>query len=64
MPYGEVYRYFDFESDGTVKRAGNPMSKFPANGGRMLTVYMTDEEVCDFIQNKAYKSKLTINPVA
>jgi len=30
----------------------------------MLTVYMTDEEVCDFIQHKAYKSKFTIDPLA
>lgn len=64
MPYGEVYRYFDVGSDGTIKLAGNPTSKFPPTGGSMLTVYMTDEEVCDFIQNKAYKSKFTINPLA
>ena len=64
MPYGEVYRYFDVGSDGLVKLSGDPMSKFPANGGSMLTVYMTDEDVCDFIQNKAYKGKFTINTVA
>lgn len=64
MPYGEVYRYFDVDSDGVVKLAGNPTSKFPPNGGSMLTVYMTDEEVCEFIQQKAYKSKFTINPLA
>jgi hypothetical protein len=64
MPYGEVYRYFNVGSDGAVKLAGNPTSKFPPTGGSMLTVYMTEEEVCDFIQNKAYKFKFTINPVA
>jgi len=64
MPYGEVYRYFDVEPDGTVRLSGNPTSKFPPTGGSMLTVYMTDEEVCDFIGHKAYKSKFTVNPLA
>jgi hypothetical protein len=64
MPYGEVYRYFDVGPDGTVKLAGNPTSKFPPTGGSMLTVYLTDEEVCEFIQHKAYKSKFTIDPLA
>ena len=64
MPYGEVYRYFDVEADGTVKLAGEPTSKFPPHRGSMLTVYMTDEEVCDFIQRKAYRSKFSINPLA
>jgi hypothetical protein len=64
MPYGEVYRYFNVGPDGTIKLAGNPTSKFPPTGGSMLTVYMTDEEVCDFIQHKAYKSKFTIDPLA
>ena len=64
MPYGEVYRYFDVEADGTVKLSGDPTSKFPPHGGSMLTIYMTDEEVCDFIQRKAYKAKFTVDPHA
>jgi hypothetical protein len=64
MPYGEVYRYFDVEPDGTIKLAGDPTSKFPPYGGSMLTVYMTDEEVFDFIEHKAYKFKFTIDPQA
>jgi hypothetical protein len=64
MPYGEVYRYFVVDADGMVELSGEPTSKFPPHGGSMLTVYMTDEEVCDFIQNKAYKAKFTINPKA
>lgn len=64
MPDGEVYRYFVVDSDGLIKLSGEPTSKFPPHGGSMLTVYMTDEEVCDFIQNKAYKAKFTINPKA
>lgn len=63
MPYGEVYRYFNIGPDGTVQLVGNPTSKFPPTGGSMLTVYMTDEEICDFIQHKAYKSKFTIDPL-
>ncbi|MBD8874358.1 hypothetical protein [Rhodanobacter sp. DHB23] len=64
MPYGEVYRYFDVDSDGTIELAGDPVSKFPPHGGSMLTVYMTDEEVCNFIQSKSYKSKFVIDPQA
>lgn len=64
MPYGEVYRYFDVDSNDTVVLAGDPTSKFSPHGGSMLTIYMTDEEVCTFIQTKSYKSTFTINPQA
>jgi hypothetical protein len=64
MPYGEVYRYFVVEESGLVKLSGNPTSGFPPTGGSMLTIYMTDEQVCDFIQNRSYKSKFTIDPDA
>lgn len=64
MPYGEVYRYFDVQKDGLVKLSGNPTSGFPPTGGSMLTIYMTEAEVCDFIEHKSYESKFTIDPDA
>lgn len=64
MPYGEVYRYFVVGKDGLIELSGNPTSRFPPHGGSMLTIYMTNEEVCDFIQNKAYRSNFIIDPLA
>lgn len=64
MPYGEVYRYFDVAPGGEIRLTGDPTSRFPPTGGSMLTIYMTDEEVCNFIRHKAYKSKFTVNPLA
>lgn len=62
MPVGEVFRYFTFEPSGTVKLSGNPTSKFPSTGGSLLTIYMANEDVCDFIYHKAYKSKFIVDP--
>lgn len=62
MPYGEVYRYFTISSNKKVQLSGDPESKFPPTGGSMLTVYMSDDKVCNFIHDKAYLFKFTINP--
>jgi hypothetical protein len=62
MPYGEVYRLFVVQKDGLVVLLGDPQRRFPPTGGSMLTVYMTDDEVCSFIQHRATKSYFTIDP--
>lgn len=64
MPYGQVYRYFTVEKSGLIRLSGDPTSGFPPTGGSMLTIYMTDEEVIDFIEHKSYHSKFVINPQA
>jgi hypothetical protein len=64
MPYGEVYRYFTIGEAGLVTLSGGANSKFPPHGGSMLTIYMTNEEVCDFILHSAYKSQFIVDPQA
>lgn len=61
MPYGQVYRYFDVEKNGLVHLSGDPTGGFPPTGGSMLTIYMTDEQVCAFI-HKSYKSFFVVDP--
>jgi len=62
MPYGEVYRLFVVQKNGLVLLLGDPHNRFPPIGGSVLTVYMTDDKVCDFIRNKATKSFFTVDP--
>ncbi len=60
MPYGEVYRYFTVDENGTVHLSGGPETFLPI-GGSMLTVYMSDEDVFKFIQT-AYKGSFVVDP--
>jgi hypothetical protein len=62
MPYGEVYRLFVVQKDGLVVLLGDPEKRFPPTGGSVLTVYMTDDKVCSFIQQRATKSYFTVDP--
>jgi hypothetical protein len=62
MPYGEVYRLFVVQQDGFVVLLGDPHNRFPPIGGSMLTVYMSDDEVCSFIQHRSIKSYFTVDP--
>ncbi|HEY1939276.1 MAG TPA: hypothetical protein VGJ33_15195 [Candidatus Angelobacter sp.] len=62
MPYGEVYRLFVVQKDGLVVLLGNPQNRFPPTGGSVLTVYMSDDKVCNFIQQWATKSYFTVDP--
>ena len=62
MPYGEVYRLFVIQKDGLVVLLGNPQNRFHPVGGSELTIYMTDEKICSFIQNRAVKSYFTVDP--
>jgi hypothetical protein len=62
MPYGEVYRYFVVRSDGLVVLSDDPHHGFLPTGGSMLTVYMSDEVVCDFIAHRSIKSSFVVDP--
>lgn len=62
MPFGEVYRYFILRSDGLVVLSGDPHHGFLPLGGSMLTVYMSDEDVCNFITNRSVKSFFIVDP--
>jgi hypothetical protein len=62
MPYGEVYRQFVVQKDGLVVLLGDPPKRFPPTGGSMLTVYMTDDQVCNLIQHQAIKLYFTVDP--
>jgi hypothetical protein len=62
MPYGEVYRLFYVRQDGLVMLLGEPEQRFHPTGGSMLTVYMSDDDVCDFIMRQAIKSSFVVDP--
>ncbi len=62
MPYGEVYRLFVIQKDGVVVLLGDPQKLFLPTGGSVLTIYMADEKVCSFIQQRAIKSYFTVDP--
>jgi hypothetical protein len=62
MPYGEVYRLFVVQKDGLVVLLGNPQNRFHPIGGSELTIYMTNEKICSFIQQQAIKSYFTVDP--
>jgi hypothetical protein len=62
MPYGEVYRYFVVHSNGLVVLGDDPHHGFLPSGGSMLTVYMSDEDVCDFITHRSIKSSFLVDP--
>ncbi|MGA1982947.1 MAG: hypothetical protein ABSG84_10750 [Acidobacteriaceae bacterium] len=63
MPYGEVYRYFVVRGDGLVVLSDDPHKGFLPNGGSMLTVYMSDEDVCAFI-SRSIQSSFLVDPEA
>jgi hypothetical protein len=46
MPHGEVFRFFDFSSDGLVVLDGDPELNFPPTQPSLKTVYMDDDELC------------------
>jgi hypothetical protein len=62
MPYGDVYRRFVIQKNGLVTLLGNPQKRFPPIGGSVLTVYMSDDDVCDFIQHRSIKSYFIVDP--
>jgi hypothetical protein len=62
MPLGEVYRLFVVQKDGLVVLLGDPEKGFPPIGGSVLTIYMSDDKVCSFIQQKTIKSHFTVDP--
>src|SRR5258708_26089604 len=62
MPYGEVYRLFVVQKDGLVVLLGDPQKRFHPIGGSVLTTYMSDEDICNFIQQKSVKSYFTVDP--
>jgi hypothetical protein len=62
MPYGQVYRYFTVRHDGLVVLSNDPHQGFKPTGGSMLTIYMSDETVCDFIAHRSIKSSFVVDP--
>lgn len=62
MPYGEVYRYFVVREDGLVVLGDDPHNGLKPSGGSMLTIYMSDEAVCDFIAHHSIKSSFMVDP--
>lgn len=62
MPYGEIYRYFTVRHDGLVVLSDDPHKGFKPTGGSMLTVYMSNDTVCDFITHRSIKSSFVVDP--
>jgi hypothetical protein len=62
MPYGEVYRHFVVQKDGLAVLLGDPQKRFPPIGGSELTIYMSEDHVCSFIQHQSIKSYFTVDP--
>jgi len=62
MPYGEVYRYFTVRHDGLVVLSDDPQKGFKPTGGSMLTVYMSEDTVCDFTAHHSIKSSFVVDP--
>jgi|SRR5580658_746910 hypothetical protein len=48
MPYGEIYRMFYVQSDGLVILHGRPDNGFPPTQPDYLTVYMDDDDLCNY----------------
>ena len=62
MPYGQVYRYFTIRNDELVVLSNDLRNGFRPVGRSMLTVYMSDEDVCDFIAHRSIKSSFVVDP--
>jgi hypothetical protein len=62
MPYGEVYRYFVVRDDGLVVLQSDPHHGFLPIGGSVLTVYMSADDVSDFIVHRSIKSAFVVDP--
>lgn len=61
MPFGEVLRRFAFRPDGIVVLWGNPWNGFPATQPDTKTIYLHDDDVCEFKQ-KAIRAYFTVDP--
>lgn len=48
MPYGEVIRGFYFKPNGLAVLDGDPDSGFPPTDPDMLTLYLDDDQVCNW----------------
>lgn len=48
MPFGEVFRFFSIEKDGAAIVYGNPEFGFHPEHPNYLTVYMDDDDLCQF----------------
>ena len=48
MPYGQVYRLFSIRNDGLAILYGKLRDRFPPTHPSYLTVYMDDDELCQF----------------
>ncbi len=48
MPYGQVYRLFSIRSDGLAVLYGKLRDRFPPTQPSYLTVYMDDDQLCQF----------------
>jgi len=62
MPNGQVYRHFVVQDNGLVVLLGEPQMGFLPDGGSELTVYMTEDQVCDFIRHDTTKTYFTVDP--
>lgn len=48
LPQGEVYRMFSVDQNGLASLYGHPEWRFPPTGPSYLTVYMDDNQLCQF----------------
>ena len=61
MPFGEVQRRFAIKNDVTAVLWGRPLNRFPATQPDTNTLYLRDEDVCNF-KVKAIKTIFTVDP--
>ena len=65
MPYGQVLRMFSLQTDGVAVLYGKLENRFPPTEPSYLTVYMDDEQLCQF-EREALKAHfdVALNPSA
>jgi hypothetical protein len=61
MPFGEVQRRVALRADGLAVLSGKPHNGFPATQPDTNTLYLQDEQVCEFKQ-RARRAVFTVDP--
>jgi hypothetical protein len=56
MPFGQIYRLFYIDSNGSIKLDGNPQNRFPITQPSRQTVFMDEDDVCRYIRTWAKAS--------
>jgi len=46
MPFGQIYRFFYIEENGSIKLDGDPSGGFPPSQPSSQTVFMNEDDVC------------------